>query len=81
MSKGREITNRRNHFGVKNSCDLYRNIEGELWVQWTSEWVTERAFEYRKNGIGARVIKGELFIRESDREKATQLDAKTPKWN
>ena len=59
-----ELAFKYNNCGVKNSCDMYRNIKGVHFIQWTSD---PSAFEEEKSkakekGLKTRIIKGELFI-------------------
>lgn len=59
--------NRRNANGVKSSIDLYRTIKGELFVCWSAGCATkETAKEYRRAGLRARFIAGELFLHHED---------------
>jgi len=56
-------SNKRNENGVKSSCNMYRNINGVHYQQWTYE--TEK-FECEKQiakslGLKTKIIQGELF--------------------
>lgn len=70
-----QTTDRRNLNGVKSSIDMYRTIGGERFVSWSAGDATkETAALYRKRGIRARFIAGELFIHHEDTERAGDVD-------
>lgn len=53
-----------NNYGVKSSCDMYRNIKGVHYVQWTSnrdEFEKEKKYA-SEHGLKTKIINGELFI-------------------
>ena len=53
-----------NQNGVKSSCDMYRNIKGVHYTQWTSnpsEFAKEKQIAKEK-GLKTKIIKGELFV-------------------
>lgn len=53
-----------NGYGVKSSSDMFRNIKGVHYVQWTSDasaFDEERA-KAKQQGLRTRIINGELFI-------------------
>jgi len=68
-----QITNKRNQHGVKNSCDQYRTIKGEHYIQWTSDFDEKMVAEYRVAGVKVRIIGGEMYIRQGDTQKALTL--------
>ena len=49
---------------VKNSCDMYRNIKGVHYTQWTADTSAfEEGKEYAKSkGLKTKIINGELFM-------------------
>lgn len=58
----------------KASTEQYRTIKGERYICWTSN-PAEHFWKdtYRKNGVKC-VIRGvDLYIRESDRDKASAI--------
>lgn len=67
------ITNKRNQNGVKASCDQYRTFNGEHFICWSWDFDAEMIAEYRAAGIKVRVVKGEMYIRHADIEKAKSL--------
>ena len=67
------ITNQRNKHGVKDSCHQYRTINGQHYMQWTSNFNDDTVKAYRAAGVRVRVIKSEMYIRHADVEKALQL--------
>jgi hypothetical protein len=74
MNTAIAITNQRNQNGVKDSCDQYRTINGEHWIDWTWDFNDEIIAKYRAAGVRVRVIKGEMYIRHADMEKAKQVN-------
>lgn len=55
---------RYNSNGVKNSSDMYRNIKGIFYTQWTSnpsEFAKAKE-DFKAKGLKTRIIKGELFV-------------------
>jgi len=69
-----EVTNRRNQHGVKDSCDQYRTICGEHYIQWAYDFNKEMINSYRGAGLKCYVVKGELYIRKSDVDAAVAID-------
>lgn len=67
------INNKRNEHGVKYSSDQYRTINGEHYIQWTSDFNDETVKGYRVAGVKVMVIKDEMYIRHADMNKALQL--------
>lgn len=64
MGKKMENRNYRNQYGVKNSCDMYRNIKGVRYEQATadsSQFETVK-LEAKNKGLKTRMIVGEMFI-------------------
>lgn len=53
-----------NNNGVKSSCDMYRNIKGVHFIQWTSDpsKFDEEKMKAKEQGLKTRIIMGELFI-------------------
>lgn len=69
-----QTNNKRNQNGVKNSCDQYRTINGERWIQWTSNFNQQTVKLYRAAGVKVRVVGGdELFIRQVDADNALKV--------
>jgi len=53
-----------NNYGVKSSCDTYRNIGGVHYTQWTSDpgEFKKSIIEAKANGLKTKIIKGELYV-------------------
>lgn len=61
-------TYRKNSYGVKSSSDMYRNIKGVHYVQWTSNPgdFAKYTEEAKNDGLKTKIIKGELFVEEKN---------------
>lgn len=57
---------RYNSYGVKSSCDMYRNIKGVHYVHYTSNPADfeEAKKTAKEEGLKTKIIKGELFIEQ-----------------
>lgn len=63
-----------NHSGVKNSADMWRTFGGEHYNQWTSEFDDNLVKAYRAAGVKCAVRNGELFVRNTDQDRASAVD-------
>lgn len=67
--------NRRNHFGVKDSANMWRTIGGEIYPHYTTVFDDgERLAAYRAAGIRARRFGEEIFVHHADGRRAFQVD-------
>jgi hypothetical protein len=66
---------RLNDNGVKDSCDMWRTVKGERYVQWLIWASNERVAAYRERGIRVRRFAGEVFIHHADQAKGQALEA------
>jgi hypothetical protein len=74
-------TGPRNPFGVKDSADCWRTINGVRWPQWRCEPSDTIIAAYRAAGVRCRKIKHkdgatDLMIHPDDRDKATEVDSR-----
>jgi hypothetical protein len=67
-----------NAHGVKDAADMWRTFNGEHYIQWMSFPPDERIKGYRAAGIKCRRVGEELFVRQSDKDKALAYDAENP---
>lgn len=53
-----------NNYGVKSSCDQYRNIKGVHYKCWTSDVSTfeHEKKEAKKNGLKYKIINEEFYL-------------------
>jgi len=53
-----------NTYGVKSSCDQYRNIGGVHYANWTADTgiFEEEKGKAKKAGLKYKIIKGELYL-------------------
>lgn len=66
---------RLNENGVKDSCHMWRTVQGERYVQWLIWASDERVVIYRKRGIRVRRFVGEVFIHQDDVAQGRALEA------
>lgn len=61
-------TFKKNNYGVKSSCDMYRNINGIHYIHYTSnpdDFEKVKA-EAKKDGLKTKMINNELFIEKKN---------------
>lgn len=63
-----------NHFGVKNSANMWRTIGGIVWPHYAIVEGDGHAAEYRAAGVRARRFGAEIFVHPDDQAKAELVD-------
>lgn len=67
-------TNRRNRHGVKDSCDMYRTINGAEYGCWSIYPTPECIAAYRKAGVRVARRGEHLFVHHMDEAEAKAVD-------
>lgn len=63
-----------NHYGVKNSSDMWRTINGVLWPHFAIEEAPDHASYLRKAGVRVRRFGEEIFVHPDDIPAACEAD-------
>lgn len=74
MEKNRGL----NHFGVKNSANMWRTYGGEPYPHWAICPTPELIAAYRAAGVRCRRVGEELFVHEADQGAAAEVDKRFP---
>jgi len=63
-----------NQNGVKDSCGMWRTVDGVKWPHWTTEYRPGLVAYYRRAGVRCKRFGVEIFVHPDDQAAARLVD-------